>query len=367
MRVHLLAVPNAPTSKAYALDGFCQRTILFVQLLKRLGHTVILYGVGPTSDGGADQHIECVSMEDYEKFVGTVPYQTLSFDGTSPLFATFNTRAASYIRDTKQPGDIIATIAGSAQQFIAEHHPDLIFLEYSIGYQGICAPYRIFQSHVWRHVIHGVTRIDAGRTFDAVIPPWFHVDDFPYTDTVGDYVLYCGRLVSSKGIRIVCNAAQAAGVKLLVIGHGNTELVTYGDYLGAVSTEERNRLMAGARAVMMPTQYLEPFGNVAAEAQLCGTPMITSDFGAFVESVDHGYTGFRCATLGEYVQAINLAPGLDRTFIRERAVSLYSEDVAAEQYAGYFRRLAVARLEGDQSLARTLILEATAPRELATA
>lgn len=345
LKVHLLSVPNTQTTAAYYLDGFAQRTILFAKLLTRMGHEVVLYGV-EENEAPCDQFVSCLTKKEQAGFIGETPYQCVPFEMSSPLFMTFNTRAAHAIRGTKSPSDIIATIAGSAQHAVWEQNPELRFLEYSIGYRGITAPYRVFQSHVWRHVVHGYTGVDGGREFDAVIPPWFDANDFPFEQYPGDYVLYCGRIVPTKGIKTVCESARAAGVRLLVLGHGDTSLITYGDYLGEVPTDVRNRLMSKARAVLMPTQYIEPFGNVAAEAQLCGTPVIATDYGAFVESVVQGETGYRCHTLGEFVQAIDLAKDLDRLAIRLRAVSLYGTDAARRSYGDYFRRLDLVGKDG---------------------
>lgn len=349
MRIHLLAVPNTQTTAAYPLDGFCVRTMLFAALLKRLGHEVVLYGVH-ANEAPCDGFVSCMSADEQRGFVGDTPYQAVPFEAGSPLFDTFNKRAAQHLRSIKQPGDVIATIAGSAQHFVSEHHPELRFLEYSIGYAGVCAPFRVFQSQAWRHLVHGFTRVDSGRDFDAVIPPWFNVADFPFTDQPNDYVAYCGRLTAVKGLKTVCDAAREAGVPLIVMGHGDPSLVTYGEYVGDVPMEERNRLLSGAKAVLMPTQYIEPFGNVSAEAQLCGTPVISTDFGAFTESVEHGVTGFRCTSLGEFVQAIDLAGDLDRRAIRRRAERLYSTDAAAVAYTGYFRRLETVGQDGWRDL-----------------
>jgi glycosyltransferase involved in cell wall biosynthesis len=342
MRVHLLAVPNTMPTADYPLDGFCVRTRYFARLLLRLGYEVFLYGAGE-NDTPATGYIQCLTTDEQRELIGTTPYQSVPFTATSPLFVTFNKRAAIYLRGHKQPDDIIATIAGGAQQFVSEQNPELLFLEYSIGYPGVAAPYRVFQSHAWRHLVHGFTGVDGGRTYDAVIPPWF---DVPAQETPEDYVAYCGRIVDVKGIKTACDAAERAGVRLVLMGHGDPSLITYGEYLGDVSTTERDRIYAKARAVLAPTQYIEPFGNISAEAQLCGTPMITTDFGAFTESVEQGVTGFRCVTLGEFVQAIDLARGLNRQYVRDRAVRLYSEDTAVQSYARYFQRL--THRHGDQ-------------------
>lgn len=356
MRIHLLSVPNTRTTAAYPLDGFCTRTQLFARLLKRLGHTVYLYGVAE-NEAPCDEFISCLTADEQASGCGSVPYQSVSFDGASPLFTAFNVRAAQAIRDRKQPGDLIATIAGSAQALVSEWHPELRFLEYSVGYRGVCAPFRVFQSQAWRHTVYGFTGVDGDRPFDAVIPPWFDADAVPVSDEADDYVVYCGRLVSAKGIAMACRASREAGIRLVVIGHGDPSLVTYGDYMGAVPTVARDLVLSKARAVLMPTLYVEPFGNVAAEAQLCGTPVIASPWGAFTESVEPGVSGYRCATLGEYVQAIDRAVDLDRRAIRARAVRLYGEDAAARSYASYFARLEQARHAGPWSTAQTLSVD----------
>jgi len=73
---------------------------------------------------------------------------------------------------------------------------------------------------------------------------------------------------------------------------------------------------------------------------MAGTPAITTDFGAFPETVEHGKTGFRCHTLNEFVWAAQNAPALNPLYIRERAVARYSMDVVRWQYQTYFERLA---------------------------
>ncbi len=352
-RVHLLSVPNTQMTDGYELDGFCTRTRYFSRLLMNIGYEVILYGVGENTTP-CSSFVPVMTTDEQKRLIGTTPYAQVPFDATTPLFYAFNSRVAIQIRHTKRPTDILASIAGGAQLLPWEQSPELTFLEYSIGYSGVCAPYRVYQSHAWRYMIHGMSRVDGGRPFDSVIPPWF---DAPPTAETEDYVAFCGRIVEVKGIKVACEAAKRAGVKLVVMGHGDPSLITYGEYLGDVSTAERDRIYAKARALLAPTQFIEPFGNISAEAQLVGTPVISTDFGAFTESVEQGRTGFRCNTLGEFVQAIDMARGLDRTYIRDRAIRLYGTDAAEQAYAAYLRRLALVRGEGTESLDRTLPFE----------
>jgi len=55
--------------------------------------------------------------------------------------------------------------------------------------------------------------------------------------------------------------------------------------MGSVGVEERANLLANAQVTLVPTTYLEPFGGVVIESMLAGTPVVTTDFGAFPELV----------------------------------------------------------------------------------
>ena len=78
---------------------------------------------------------------------------------------------------------------------------------------------------------------------------------------------------------------------------------------------------------------------------MTGTPVITTDWGAFTETVVDGVTGYRCRTFGEFVQAAKDAPQLDRQAIRDRAVATYSLEAIAPRYERFFHRL--SQLWGD--------------------
>jgi glycosyltransferase involved in cell wall biosynthesis len=109
--------------------------------------------------------------------------------------------------------------------------------------------------------------------------------------------------------------------------------------VGAVNAEERASLMGGAAVTLAPTVYVEPFGGVAVESMMCGTPVVTTDFGAFTETVVEGVSGFRFQTLQEAVDATEKAMGLDRVEVHTYAAGRYSLDAVAPMYERWFDNL----------------------------
>jgi glycosyltransferase involved in cell wall biosynthesis len=111
------------------------------------------------------------------------------------------------------------------------------------------------------------------------------------------------------------------------------------EYISCIGAEERAREMGQAKAVFVPSEYSEPFGNLAVEAHMCGTPVITTDWGAFPETVEHGRTGWRCRTLDHFLWAAESLQQFDPTYISQQAASLYSMDAVKYRYQEYFEML----------------------------
>jgi glycosyltransferase involved in cell wall biosynthesis len=341
LRIHLLGLPNAPVSEDFSLDGFAAAGHRFARMMRDLGHTVFLYGAEGSS-APCTEFINIMPDADRRRLLAGRPYQAAPVDGKTALYQQSNPWAVAEIAKRKQKRDFLLSIGGHSQKPVFDAHPDLMGVEYSIGYEGNFAPFRVFESHAWRHFCMGAQRVPTGRFFDTVIPTFFDPDQFPFNEPE-DYFLYAGRLTFEKGVRVACDAATAAGVKLKIIGHGGDlrSIVGGHEYLGAPDWKTRNELMSRARAVFCPSLYWEPFGCVAVEAQLCGTPVISTDWGGYVETVEHGVTGFRCHYLGDFVEACRRVDELDRWNVRCRAIRKYSMHVIRHEYQRYFDRLSL--------------------------
>jgi glycosyltransferase involved in cell wall biosynthesis len=339
MRFHLLANPNVQTTQAYELDGFCTATIRFAKLLKGLGHEVLLYA-SEENEAPCDDLITTITKKEQEGILKGSPYQYATYSASTALWTLSNASMIREIEKRKRPNDFICSIGGTSQIPVAEAHPDMMFVEYSVGYISSFSKYRVFESRVWQHCTHGYQDNIRGSFLEDVIPLFFDETKFKHNLPKEGFALYAGRLTEKKGIELACKAAKLAGIPLKVIGHGDTNLITDGaEYLGSVSDAERNDWMARASVFICPTLYIEPFGSVAVEAQMSGCPVVSTPFGGFVETVEQGKTGYRCHYMDEFVRALHEAQNLDPKYIRDRAVSLYSMGAAAPQYQRYFERL----------------------------
>lgn len=305
------------------------------------GHEVFLYS-GEENEALCTEHVPCVSEADRAAHVGDGHFTSASFDYTLPFWKKSNSKMADEIKKRAHHKDFLCIIGGYAQKPIADALPHMMAVEFGVGYGGSFSKYRVFESYAWMHLCYGAAKggdphgVD-GNWWDTVIPGYLDPAMFPFSAEKDDYYLFIGRLVDRKGYRIAADVCFDIGTKLIVAGQGTPPLGT--EYVGVVGPEERGRLMSRAKAVFVPTIYIEPFGNVNVEAQACGTPVITTDWGAFTETVEDGVTGFRCRTFGEFKRAALAAPELDPYAIRDRAVAQYSLEVIGKKYEEYFARL----------------------------
>jgi glycosyltransferase involved in cell wall biosynthesis len=266
---------------------------------------------------------------------------------------TFTKNCITEINKRKLFGDFLLCCFGTYQKEIADTVaiPDTV--EIGIGYTGSFARFRIFESRFQMNWSYGAEGKGDGNFYDTVIPGFFDPDDFEYCEKKDDYYLYLGRIVTRKGIFIAQQVCEKIGAKLIVAGFGLDETVNVTDansykellkkpnveYVGFAGLEKRRQLMAHAKAVFMPSYYLEPFGYVAIEAQLSGTPAITTDFGAFPETVNQGVTGYRCKSFAEFVWAAENVDKIKPANCRKWAIKNFSLDNAVAKYGDYFNHI----------------------------
>jgi hypothetical protein len=339
VRFHVVGLPFTQTNDEFPACAFTTKVRKFAQMMKAAGHKVYLYS-GELNTADCDEHVACISEVERQELLGENHYTAGQFDVGHPLWQKFNTTVAAEISRRAEQKDFICVIGGTCHQPIAEMLPHMMTVEFGIGYPGTFAKYRVFESYAWMHSVYGTTTTNPatldGRWFDAVIPGYVDAAEFPAGTGSGEYLFFIGRLIERKGYQIAADVAQHLGKRLVVAGVGNPP--AYGEYVGPLGVE-RAGWFGEATAVFVPTTYIEPFGTVAVEAQMTGTPVITTDWGAFTETVEDGVTGYRCRTLDEFVTATLNAPSLDREHIRKRALATYSLEATAPKYERYFNRL----------------------------
>jgi glycosyltransferase involved in cell wall biosynthesis len=244
-----------------------------------------------------------------------------------------------------KPWESIVCCTWGGTQIEATRDLSQFVVESGVGYRHTFAKYRIFVSYAWLHFHLGHEgKFDGNRWYDVVIPNAIDPSEFDFRpeDKNGDF-LFMGRLNDDKGVGIAIETAKRARRRITIAGQGDPTRFLAGNshvhYLPPQNLDERRKLMAQASAFLCPTQYVEPFGNVAVEAQMSGTPVISTDWGGFTETVLHGVTGYRCRTMEQFVWAAENIDRIDPSVCRQWAVDNFSPDRSASRYEEYFQML----------------------------
>jgi len=341
---HFPGLSILPTNKEESLScAYTQKVLKLCEMLTGIGHRVYFYGV-EGSKVACHEFIQCSTINQLEQSYGRRDdmnqYHNLDH---SPAMTYFDENAIREINRRKSPNDILLCMWGWGHKAIADGVQLPLTVEPGIGYHDTFAPYRIFESYAWMSYVHGLQGDDNGRNYDWVIPNYFDPDDFEYNPNKGEKILFIGRLIHRKGIEIAMQVTAAAGVKLVVAGQHCGDAINLDrpnvEYVGYIGVEARKKLLSEAKALIVPTQYLPPFEGVHIEAAFSGTPVITSDWGCFGETVIPGVTGYRCTTFDDYIWAIENIDRIKPYDCYTYAMNNYSMDRLKWRYEEYFERL----------------------------
>jgi len=120
------------------------------------------------------------------------------------------------------------------------------------------------------------------------------------------------------------------------------------EFVGEIGDAEKPAFLGGARALLFPVCWPEPFGLVMIEAMACGTPVVAFGAGAAPEVVDEGVTGFIVDDEDAAVAAVRALVRLDRREVRRRFDRRFSAMVMGRAYLDvYADRLAKATYAAD--------------------
>lgn len=114
-----------------------------------------------------------------------------------------------------------------------------------------------------------------------------------------DYLLYFGRIERLKGLPTLLRAVKATGHLLHIAGTGTWEpelhaaVASHGNisHLGFVSGAALDKLIAEARAVIVPSQWFENCPMSVLEAKAAGTPVVGARIGGIPELIRDGVDG----------------------------------------------------------------------------
>lgn len=330
-RLHILSSPDRPVHIDNRIDAFAIGVIKFVENMKQYGWECIHYGI-------AGCQVDCET-------VICLPNLHNNPDTNRSIY---NKNAAVEISKRKSPGDLIMCFHGWGNQEAAEANSDIPIVEPYIAYDhsAVFAPYRVFVSYATMHMFYGLRGMLMNPSwFDAVITNGFTPEEFEFKKEKSDYVLYFGRVIESKGINIAIQATEATGDNLVIAGPGTlqelgyTKIPDHVTCVGLCDAGQRKQLMSDAKAILGPTHYVEPFGNMVVEGYFSGTPAITTDWGGFTETVIDGVTGYRCREMREFIYALKNIDKINPETCRQWAEENYSEKVVYRKYHEYFLKI----------------------------
>jgi glycosyltransferase involved in cell wall biosynthesis len=187
----------------------------------------------------------------------------------------------------------------------------------------------------------------------GTVPHGLPIDLLPFSPGPRDgYLAFLGRICPEKqpdqAIEIACRsglplkiAAKVDRVDQAYFGDVIRPLLKHPlvEYIGEIGEHDKPTFLGGARALLFPIAWPEPFGLVMIEAMACGTPVIAYRCGSVPEVLEDGLTGFVVDDQAGAISAIDQLHRLDRRVIRARFERRFTAERMARDYVAVYETL----------------------------
>ena len=176
--------------------------------------------------------------------------------------------------------------------------------------------------------------------------------ELQFRDGSGDYLAFLGRISPEKRVdRAIaiakacdCPLRIAAKVDPIDAGYFAREIEPLLDhplitFVGEIGAAEKNDFLGGAKALLFPIDWPEPFGLVMIEALACGTPVVAFRGGSVEEIIDHGTTGFVVGSLDEAIDAARRIDAIDRRACRQAFERRFTVEQMTSNYLQMYQAM----------------------------
>jgi glycosyltransferase involved in cell wall biosynthesis len=167
----------------------------------------------------------------------------------------------------------------------------------------------------------------------------------------GDYLAFVGRISVEKRVDRAVAIASAAGVPLRIAAKVDPSDEAYFrerieplladplvDFVGELNDADKDDFIGGARALLFPIDWPEPFGLAMIEALACGTPVIAWPHGSVREVVRDGVSGWIVENISSAVRAVGAIDRIDRRRCRAEFEERFTSDRMAGDYVEIYQK-----------------------------
>jgi len=217
-----------------------------------------------------------------------------------------------------------------------------------------------------RHPQHPYVAISAAQArrcpelnYAGIVYNGIDLEEPRLSDRKGEYLLFLGRLCAAKGTHTAIAVAKVLGMPLVLAGkidpvdrdYVASEVEPHLDgerirYVGEVTGQAKWDLIAGARCLLFPIQWAEPFGLVMIEAMACGTPVVATRWGSVEEVVSHGVSGWIADDFAGLLEGVERCRHASARACRQWVEQQFSSRAMVEGYLSVYARVVRTRAEG---------------------
>jgi glycosyltransferase involved in cell wall biosynthesis len=190
----------------------------------------------------------------------------------------------------------------------------------------------------------------------ATVPHGVPASQYQFVSAAGEYLAFLGRISPEKGPADAIALAIRAGLPLKIAAKVDQVDRAYFEnvikpllahplieFVGEIGDADKSAFLGGARALLFPIAWPEPFGLVMIEAMACGTPVIAYDSGSVREVVGQGRSGFIVSGPEEALAAIARCTELPRRAVRADFERRFTARTMAEAYVEVYAAMSAPR------------------------